>query len=114
MAAIESSYCRVAPGSGHFTYQQSFPVLPAGAFAPSACCAAVGCPCICRCASWDDVGPPAVCWFIALVGGCWPELEPVPTVAPVLPGVGPEPASRISADLPVLHGPAIAAALPST
>jgi len=38
-------------------------------------------------------------------------VEFVPTVVPVFPGVGPEPASRISVDLLVLHGPAWAVEL---
>ena len=70
-----------------------------------ACWAAVGLPCICRWASWEEVGTSPTALFIVLVGGCSPLFEvPAPVVCAICPGVGPEPASL----LVVLHGPASA------
>ena len=47
--------------------QQSFADF---AFAPRASWAAVGWPCIWRCASWDDAAVLPEVWFIVAVGGC--------------------------------------------
>ncbi len=81
-------------------------VCPVG-LAPSACCAAVGWPCICFCTSCEDVATSPVARFMVLVGGCCLTSVLVPVVCPALPAVGPEPASFIFAARPVVsHGPA--------
>src|SRR3954463_8924398 len=80
-------------------------------FALSACCAAVGSPCICFWLSWEEAATFPVVRFMVLVGGCSFSSRAVPAlVCAVLPTVGPEPAS-FSAVRPVvvLHGPACAA-----
>lgn len=78
--------------------------------APSACWAAVGSLCICRCASSDDAGVSPLARFIVLVGGCWlespAELDECDCAEPTV--TGPEPASLSVLALPVLHGPAMA------
>jgi hypothetical protein len=67
----------------------------------------VGWPCICFCASCEDVATSPVARFIVLVGGCWSALELAPIVCPVLPGVGPAPASFMFAARPLVsQGPA--------
>ena len=53
-----------------FTPQQSLSAVLLSALAPSACCAAVGSPCICRCASCEDAATSPVVRFIVPVGGC--------------------------------------------
>ena len=54
----------------NFTPQQSLSAVFWSPLAPSACCEAVGCPCIWRCASCEDAAVLSVDLFIVSVGGC--------------------------------------------
>ena len=80
--------------------------------APSACCAAVGWPCICRCVSCDEAATSPLARFILSVGGCCAPVL-VPVVWLLLCDAGPEPAS-LFAVRPVSQGPAHAVPAPRT
>jgi hypothetical protein len=90
--------------------QQSLPAVRPSGLAPWACCAAVGSPCICFCASCEDVATSPAARFIVLVGGCSLASAAMPVVVwPVPTDAGPEPASfRFAARPVVSQGPAIA------
>src|SRR6185295_14101826 len=78
--------------------------------APSACCAAVGWPCIWRCVSCDDAATSPLARFIVSVGGCCFASVAIPVVWLLLCDAGPEPASL--SVRPVSHGPAHAVPAP--
>ena len=114
MGVAKSSTLRCAVPGSRWTMpglvgpdQQPWSAIRASGLAPMASWAAVGCPCICFCASCDDVGLPPAARFMVSVGGCCLASAAIPVVVPVVcpvyPGVDPEPASLL------LHGPAWAA-----
>jgi hypothetical protein len=90
--------------------QQPLSAARSSGLAPWACCAAVGWPCICFCASCEDAATLSAARFIVLVGGCSFASAAVPVVVwPVPTDAGPEPASfRFAARPAVSQGPAIA------